>query len=72
MFNWIVSDTKQYLESFKYLQKISLVLCKNVINKMCYKSYIYNVDLALNNLKWLICYKTKWKKIISTLMLALK
>ena len=37
-------------------------LFKNVINKMCseiiYFIYMYK-NLALNNLKWLICHKTK-------------
>ena len=35
---------------------------KNFINKMVYKSYVFNMykkDLALNNLKWLICHKTQ-------------
>ena len=36
---------------------------KNVINKMCleiiYLIYMYNPDLALNNLQGLICHKTK-------------
>ena len=36
---------------------------KNVINKMCLKTiyliYMYKKDFALNNLQWLICYKTK-------------
>ena len=40
---------------------------KNVIHKMCleiiYLQYIYKQDLALNNLQWLICYKTKQNQI---------
>ena len=36
---------------------------KNVINKICleiiYVIYRYKKDLALNNLQWLICHKTK-------------
>ena len=31
---------------------------KNVFNKMCLE-----MDLALNNLQWLICHKTKSNKI---------
>ena len=38
-------------------------LFKNVINKMyleiIYLIYMYKKDLALDNLKWLICNKTK-------------
>ena len=30
--------------------------------------YMYKIDLALNNLKWLICHKTKPKKIFSSLL----
>ena len=41
---------------------------ENVINKMClliiYLLYIYKVELALNNLQWLICHKTKTNQII--------
>ena len=36
---------------------------KNVINKMClhiiYLEFLYEEDLALNNLQWLICHKNK-------------
>ena len=36
---------------------------RNVIHKMCleirYFIYIYKKDLALNNLQWLVCHKTK-------------
>ena len=36
MFNWIVSDTLQYLESLYCVQKQwALSRFKNVINKMC-------------------------------------
>ena len=37
MFNWIVSDKKQYLKPFNCEQKKKLgsALLKNVINKMC-------------------------------------
>ena len=39
---------------------------KNVIYKTCleiiYLIYIYKKDLALNNLQWLICHKTKPKQ----------
>ena len=35
-------------------------LFKNVFYKLCvYKLYMYKEDLALNNLQWLICHKTK-------------
>ena len=41
---------------------------KNVIYKMCletiYLTYMYKKDLALNNLQWFICHKTKPNKII--------
>ena len=42
---------------------MSLGLFKNVIYKMClgiiYLIYISKNDLALNDLQWLICHKTK-------------
>ena len=42
---------------------MSLGSSKNVIYKMCFKIiYLicrYKKDLALNNLQWLICHKTK-------------
>ena len=42
---------------------MSLGLFKNVINKMClaiiYLLYMFKKDLAINNLQWLIYYKTK-------------
>ena len=41
---------------------------KNVINKMCleiiYLLYMYRKFLALNNLQWLICQKTRASKVI--------
>ena len=38
-------------------------LFKNVIYKMCLEIlYMNEKDLALNNLQWLICYKTKPKQ----------
>ena len=43
-------------------------LFKNVINKMCfqiiYSIYMYKQDLALNNLQWFTCHKTKQNQII--------
>ena len=43
---------------------------KNVISKMClqfiYLIYMYKEDLALNNLQWLICHKTKPKETFLT------
>ena len=44
-------------------KKMSLGLFKNVIYRMYLKIidliYMYKNDLALNNLQWLICHKTK-------------
>ena len=46
-------------------KKMSLSLFKKVINKMClqikyiFNIYMYEEDLALNNLQWLICLKVK-------------
>ncbi len=40
---------------------------KNVINEMCIQIiyvYLYKEDLALNNLQWLICLKTKPNQIL--------
>ena len=46
-----------------YEKKMSLSLFKNIINKMClqimYSINMHTQDLALNNLQWLICHKTK-------------
>ena len=42
---------------------------KNVMNKMfsnhIYLTGMYKEDLALKNLQWLICHKTKPKQIIA-------
>ena len=48
MINWIVCDTWNHLTLLTYVYK-------------SYMSYIYKYkpDLALNNLQWLICHKTK-------------
>ena len=47
---------------------MSLDTFKNVVNKICleiiYFIYVYKKDLALNNLQWLICHKTKPNQII--------
>ena len=39
-----------------------------------YLIYMYKEDLALNNLQWLICHKTKasWNRIFATLRLVPK
>ena len=61
----IVSVIKKYWKTFDCVQKImNPGSFKNVINKMCFKNHIYFIDmykqvLALNNLQWLICHKTK-------------
>ena len=52
------------MKPLNIVQKImSSGLCKNVIYKMCleiiYLIHMYKKDLALNNLQWLICNKTK-------------
>ena len=52
---------------------MSLGLFKNVTNKMFRNHlfdiyiYMYKNDLALNNLQWLICHKTKPRIIVSYL-----
>ena len=49
----------QYLTICKKMNPGSF---KDVMYKMCWKSYIclcIKMDLALNNLQWLICHKTK-------------
>ena len=45
MFNWIVSDTKQYLEQFNFVD-----LCLQIIDISYIYIYIYKPDLAFNNL----------------------
>ena len=50
MFDWIVSDTKQYFELFNFVDMFT--------NRM-YMLYMNKLDLALNSLQWLICDKTK-------------
>ena len=64
MFNWIVSDTYQYLQPFNCVQKKKNELrVVYVINKMClqiiYNWYMYKQDFAFNNQQWLICHKTE-------------
>ena len=49
---------------------MSLGSFKDVINKMCLQTiyvliYMYEEDLVLNNLQWLICNKTQPNQIIS-------
>ena len=60
MFNWIVSDTYQYLEVFNIVN-----LCSQNIN-IWY--VMYKPDLALNNLQRLICRKTKPKQSYAKLV----
>ena len=68
MFNWIVSDTYQYLETFNCVQKNELQLIQkykqNVFTNPIDLIYMYKEDLALNNLQWLICHKTQPNQII--------
>ena len=57
------------LETIQLYAKGSTGLFKDVSKKYVYKSYKYSMymykeDLALNNLQWLICYKTKPNQII--------
>ena len=51
---------------------MSTDLFKNVIYKMCleitYLIYMYKEDLTLNNLQWLICYRTKLNQTKSYLI----
>ena len=50
------------------VKKVSSGLFKNVIDKMCleiiYLIYMLKKDLALNNLQWLICQKTKPNQLL--------
>ena len=44
MFNWIVSDTQQYLKPFNCIQKNELMRSfKKLSTKYVYKSYIFNI-----------------------------
>ena len=36
----------------------------DILNQIIYLIYMYKVDLALNNLQWLICLKTQPNQII--------
>ena len=54
MFKWIVCDTLQYMELFNFLDS-------HMFTNHIYLIYMYKLDLALNNLQWLICHKTKSK-----------
>ena len=51
---------------YLYEKKASSGLFKNVINKIClgiiYLIYMYKEDLALNDLQWMMCHKTKSKQ----------
>ena len=52
------------MKPFNYVEKKwAQAHLKNVTDKMCleiiYLIYMYEKDLALNNLQWLICHKTK-------------
>ena len=61
MFNWIVSDTLQYLKLINYVQKKVRLIRKyyqqNLFTKHIYLIYMYKGDLALNNLQLLISNK---------------
>ena len=59
MYNWIASDTLQYLEPFKCV-KMSLGYFKTLFTKCVYKSYIFNINDE--DLAWLITHKTKQNK----------
>ena len=51
------------MKSFICVKKMSSGLFKNVINITCleiiYLIYMFKKNLALNNLQWLKCHKTK-------------
>ena len=51
------------MKSFNYVKKKSPGSFKDGINKVCleiiYLIDMYKKNLALNNLQWLICHKTK-------------
>ena len=53
----------EILETIELCAKKSSGSYKNIIYKMylqiIYLIYMYKEDLALNNLQWLICHKTK-------------
>ena len=61
--NRIIHDWKKLEKSFNCVKKMSSDSFKNVIYSICfsiiYLIYIYEKDLAWNNLQWLICHKTK-------------
>ena len=50
MFNWTITDTKQYLELSNFVD-----LCLQITYLIC----VNKPNLALNNLQWLICNKNK-------------
>ena len=57
-----------------YVAVLGTIVCKkkaclkcyqqNVFTNHIYLMYMYKEDLALNNLQWLICHKTKPNQII--------
>ena len=49
IYNWIFSDTKSFLEISNFVD-----LFRNI-----YLTYMYKPYSVLNNIQWLICYKTK-------------
>ena len=67
MFNWIVSDTLQYLKPFKFVVKTELFKIELFLTfKLCTYSKLnclkqnclyVKIDLTLNNLQWLICHQ---------------
>ena len=75
------SDTLEEQYAIKFCFKLaknatesSGAVVKNVINKMClliiyiYIVYMYKEDLALNNLQWLICHKTKLNQMFFSIV----
>ena len=69
MFNWIVCFIKPNLEPFKTVQNYELRFVykgfqQNLLTNHIYLIYMYKKDLAIGNLQWLICHKTKPKQII--------
>ena len=61
MFNWIVSDTEQYLEQFNFVN-----LCLQIIYILM---YMYKSNLTLNKQQCLICYKSKPNQTIIHILL---
>ena len=58
----IVNVIKQYLKTFVCQKNLKMLLTKCL--QIIYSIYMYEEDLALNNLQRLICYKTQPNQII--------